>query len=79
MTERTRNWVLWAGLALIFVAFGIGVFSVLTIILAVEFWKALTFTLLCLFVLGAVMFRKDDAEPLKMNESVWLDVDGDKE
>lgn len=73
------NWTLWAGLALIVVAFGIGVFSVLTLVLGVTFWKSIAATLFTLFVLTALVFRKEDAEPLKMNESVWLDVDGDKE
>jgi peptidoglycan/LPS O-acetylase OafA/YrhL len=73
-----RKWLFWTGLVLIVLAFATGIFCLLTLVLAVEVPKAVAATVITLLCVWAVSSREKEAEPLVMNESVWLDVDSDK-
>lgn len=69
----------WIGVGLILLALAGVVFALLAFVWAVEIPKAIFGALLVTFIFWALLKREEAAEPLRMNESVWLDVDTDKE
>lgn len=75
----SRPWVFWTAVALVILAFTGGVFALLAFVWAVEVPKAILGALLVTFIGWSLFKHEAEAEPLKMRESVWLDVDGDKE
>lgn len=80
MQEVTKTPVkFWIVVGVILLAFAGGIFSLLAFVWAVEIPKAIFGALLVTFIFWALLKRETDAEPLSMNESVWLDVDTDKE